>query len=241
MGGAVICPPFEPRTIMKKGKVYRAFAEAIEADKVYTAEEAVEFIKENSKRKFDESVELHVRLGIDPRKSEQSVRGTVVLPHGSGKDKRVAAIVSPEKVDEAKKAGADVIIGEEEIKEIAKTKKIDFDIAVAEPQMMRALGPVAKILGQKGLMPNPKTETVGTNVEKMVSDLKSGKIAYKNDDSGNVHQSVGKVSWDAERLVENVNVFVDAIKKAKPDEMKGTYLQKITISTTMGPGIKIQA
>jgi len=224
---------------MKKGKNYRAFADAIE-DRTYPIEEAIEVIKEHSKRKFDESIEVHVRLGIDPKRSEQFVRGTTILPHGTGKSKKVIAFVNPAKEEEAKKAGADMIGDSETIKEIGKTKKTDFDVAVAVPDMMRLLGPIAQILGQRGLMPNPKTETVGPNIGKIIEELKGGKVAFKNDDTANIHQVLGKVSWSKEKLVENISDFVDAVKKAKPEDLKGTYIKKVTLTTSMGPGIQIQ-
>lgn len=223
---------------MARSKRYKAAALKIEAGKVYSIEEAVVLLKE-SPVKFDAAVEVHMRLGIDPKKGEQMVRGTVVLPHGSGKTRRVAAFVSPDKETEAKEAGADVVGTPEVIEAIKASGKFDFDIAVATPDMMKKLAPIAKILGQAGLMPNPKTETVGPNFKKMIQDLKAGKVAYKNDDTANVHQIVGRLSFTPEQLKENIQTFVDAIKKSKPSETKGTYMKSITVTTTMGPGIAI--
>lgn len=223
---------------MPRSKRYKALAQKIEPGKVYPLDEAIALLKE-SPVKFDAAVEVHVHLGIDPKKGEQMVRGTVVLPHGSGKTRRVAAFVSPDKEAEAKEAGADVIGTQEVIDAIKATGKINFDIAVATPDMMRKLAPIAKNLGQAGVMPNPKTETVGPNVKKMVSELKGGKIAFKNDDTSNIHQIVGRLSFTPEQLKENISIFVDVVKKAKPAESKGTYMKSVTVTSTMGPGISV--
>ena len=221
---------------MKRGKKYRAAAEKIDKNKTYSIEEAVKLIKENKTAKFDESVELHIKTNIDSKKGDQIIRGTVVLPHGSGKAKRVAVITSSAQ-DEAKKAGADIIGGEELIENFSK--KIDFDVLVATPEMMPKLAKVAKILGPKGLMPNPKTETVTTKIKETVEALKKGKAAYKNDDSGNVHQTVGKISFADEKLVENIKVFIENLEKSKPSGLKGKLFSNITLCSTMGQGIKI--
>src|SRR5512135_2209004 len=220
------------------GKKYKAAAALIDPKKTYTAEEAIDLAKKTSTTKFDGTVEVHLRLGIDPKKSDQQVRGTVVLPHGSGKTRKVIAFVSADKEKEAKEAGADVIGTEEMIAEIAKTGKIDFDIAVATPDMMPKMAKVAKVLGPKGLMPNPKSDTVGTNVAKMVSELKKGKLAFKADDYGIVHTIIGKVSFDAKALVENYETLLEAMRKAKPSSSKGVYLKNVTVTTTMGPAIR---
>lgn len=225
-------------TTMKKGKKYLEAAKLIETGKIYGTEEAMELAKKTSKTKFDGSVEVHLRLGIDPKKSDQQVRGTIVLPHGTGKTRKVIAFVSAEKEKEAKDAGADVIGTEEMIGEIAKTGKIDFDIAVATPDMMPKLAKVAKVLGPKGLMPNPKSDTVGTNVTKMVSELKKGKLAFKTDDYGIIHTVIGKVSFDAKALAENYEVLLETIRKAKPSSSKGVFLKNVTVATTMGPAIR---
>lgn len=225
---------------MPRSKRYRSLAQKIKKGQTYSLEEAIELLK-TCPVKFDAAVEVHMRLGIDPKKGEQMVRGTVVLPHGSGKTRTVAAFVSPDKETEAKQAGADVVGTPEMIDKIKTSGKIDFDIAVATPDMMKKLAPIAKILGQAGVMPNPKTETVGPNFKKMIQDLKGGKVAYKNDDTGNIHQIVGRLSSPPEHLKENVKTFVEAVKKSKPAESKGTYLKSITLTSTMGPGIAINA
>jgi large subunit ribosomal protein L1 len=178
-------------------------------------------------------------LGIDPKKGEQQIRATVVLPHGTGKTKKVAAFVSPEKEKEAKDAGADFVYGEEQIKKIKDTNKIEFEVAVTTPDMMPKLALIAKVLGPKGLMPNPKTETVGPNIKKMVEELKKGKITFKNDDTANVHQIIGKISFAEAQLKENLIAFLDALKKAKPSTSKGAYIKSLTLCTSMGPAIRI--
>jgi len=224
----------------KHGKRFSKLADKINKETLYTAEEAIKLAKETSEVKFDASVEVHIRLGIDPKKGDQQVRGTLSLPHGTGKTKRVAAFVDSSKEAEAKKAGADVIFSaDDEINKLAKSGKIDFDIAVAMPLMMPKVAKLAKLLGPRGLMPNPKTDTVGDNIEKMVSDQKAGKLAYKNDDTSNIHQIIGKVSFDEKQLLENYETFFEAITKAKPAGSKGIYIKGISISTSMGPGIKV--
>ncbi|MBU1203398.1 50S ribosomal protein L1 [Patescibacteria group bacterium] len=223
--------------ISKRLKEARA---KIEADKVYGIEEAVKLVKETSQVKFDASVEVHANLGIDPKKGDQIIRNSVVLPHGTGKTVKVAAFVPEDKVKEAKAAGADIAGGQELIEEIKKTSKTDFDIAVTVPEMMPKLAVVAKILGQKGLMPNPKTGTIGPDVTKMVSELKKGKVSYKNDNNANVHLSIGKISFDDAQLVENFNVFFDSLRKSKPQSVKGTYLKSLYLTSSMGPSIKLQ-
>lgn len=211
----------------------------VDKNKVYPLDEAVKLIKETSGVKFDASVEVHANLGIDPKKGEQQIRATATLPHGTGKTKKLAAFVSPEKEKEAKEAGADVVYGEEEIKKIKDTGKIDFEIAVTTPDMMPKMAAVAKVLGPKGLMPNPKTETVSPNLKKMIEELKRGKITFKNDDTSNIHQIVGKVSFSEAALKENITAFLEALKKAKPTTAKGTYIKSLSICTTMGPAIRI--
>lgn len=225
---------------MPHGKKYEEAAKLIDPKKLYSPEEAVELVKKTSRTKFDASVEVHFKLGIDPTKAEQLIRGTLKLPHGTGQTKRVAAFVgTPEREQEAKDAGADLIGGDELIKEISSTEKIAFDVAVATPDMMPKLAKIAKILGPKGLMPNPKSDTVGPNVRKMIEELKRGKIAYKNDDTGNVHLILGKVSFDAAKLMENLLAALEAIKRAKPASAKGTYLQNATVTSSMGPAIRV--
>ena len=221
---------------MRHGKKYRAAAEKIDKSKTYSIEEAVKIIKENKIAKFDESVEVHVKTNIDPKKGDQQVRGTVVLPNGTGKTKKIAVITSMAE-KEAKDAGADIVGGEEMIDKISK--KINFDILVATPEMMPKLAKVAKILGPKGLMPNPKTETVTTKIKETVEALKKGKAAFKNDDTGNIHQVVGKISFDENQLAENIKTFLESLEKSKPAGVKGKLISNITVCSTMGTGIKI--
>jgi large subunit ribosomal protein L1 len=224
---------------MKRGKKYKAVAEKVDAKKLYTAEEALALVKETKVAKFDESIEVHVRVGIDPKKGDQQVRGTVVLPNGTGKTSRVAVVTST-KAKDAQEAGAD-IVGAEDLIEKIKNGKVDtFDVLVASPEMMPKLAAVAKILGPRGLMPSPKTETVTDKIKETVEMLKKGKASFKNDNSGNIHQVIGKVSFDAAKLKENLDAMLDAVQKAKPAGTKGKYLISISVCSTMGPGVKIQ-
>lgn len=222
---------------MKQGKKYRAAAEKIDKNKVYPIDEAVKLVKESRVAKFDESVEAHVRLDIDAKKGEEQVRGTVVFPHGTGKTKKVAVITST-KGKEATEAGADLVSDESLIEEIKKGKT-EFDILVATPEMMPKLAQVAKILGPRGLMPSPKTETVTDKIKETVGMLKKGKASFKNDDSGNIHQLIGKISFEENKLKENLETFLDAVKKAKPAAVKGKFIISVTLCSTMGPGIKV--
>lgn len=221
-------------------KRFQKIKSSVDTKKNYSIDEAIDLVKNTSKVKFDATIEMHFNLGIDPKKGEEQVRSTMVLPHTFGKAKLVAAFVESNKEDEAKNAGADLVGGEELIAEIAKTGKINFDVAVATPSMMPKLAKVAKILGPKGLMPNPKTDTVGTHIGKIVEELKKGKLAFKNDDTGNVHIPVGKVSFEKEKLVANIQAVLDVIKKVKPASSKGTFIKKAVLSSTMGPGFKVQ-
>lgn len=218
--------------------------EKIDRAKVYSLEEAVKTVKENKIAKFDESVEVHIKTNIDAKKGDQQVRGTVNLPHGTGKTKKVAVITSTAAKD-AKEAGADIVAGEELIEKIKNGKafsgKDAFDILVATPEMMPKLAPVAKILGPKGLMPNPKTDTVTTKIKETVAALKKGKAAFKNDDSGNIHQLVGKISFEENKLVENIKSFIDAVEKSKPSGLKGKLISNISVCSTMGVGLKVSA
>lgn len=224
---------------MTKSKRFTELKGHVEPKKLYAPQEALELAKQTSTTKFDSSIEVHANLGIDVKKSDQQIRATLVFPHSIGKSKRVAAFVPENKQKDAKAAGADVIGAEELVDEIAKTGKVDFDIAVATPDMMPKLAKIAKVLGPKGIMPNPKTDTVGANVKKMVEDLKKGKVAYKNDATGNVHQAIGKASLDTAKLLENFNAFVASLKKNKPSSSKGTYIKTLTVTSSMGPGIKV--
>ncbi|MBT4722918.1 50S ribosomal protein L1 [Candidatus Falkowbacteria bacterium] len=212
----------------------------IDQKKVYPIAEAIELVKKTGKKKFDETVELHARLGIDPKKGDQQVRGTVVLPHSFGKSKVVAAFVPQEQEKEAKEAGADVIYTEDNLKEFQKSGKINFEIAVSVPKMMKNLAPLAKTLGPKGLMPSPKNETITQDLKKTISELKKGKIAFKNDDSANIHQGLGKVSTEDKALIENFETFIKALSDSKPESSKGVFIKGITICSTMGPGVKVE-
>lgn len=207
--------------------------------KAYPIAEAIELTKKLSRTKFDASIEVHFRLGIDIKKGEQQVRAAVPLPHGTGKTIKIAAFVAPAKEKEVREAGADLFGGEELIAEIKKTEKTDFQVAVAEPAMMKNLGQIAKILGTRGLMPSPKNDTVTADPAKAVRELKKGKVSLKNDDTGNVHVAIGKVSFASPKLIQNFEVLLEAIKKAKPASSKGIYLKNITICSTMGPGVKV--
>ena len=211
----------------------------VNTETVYSVAEAIELIKKTSTVKFDASVEVHVKLGIDPKKTDQQIRATVVMPHGTGKTKTVAAFVGTNDEADAKAAGADFVYGEEDIKKIKDTGKIEFEIAVATPEMMPKLAIAARVLGPKGLMPNPKTGTVDKNVKRMVEEIKKGKAAFKNDDGSNVHQVIGKVSFDAKKLEENLAAFMEAIKKAKPQSSKGTYIKGLFLTSSMGPSVKV--
>jgi len=223
----------------KKGKAQVAMRQLVDKSKAYSLNEALELAKKTSTVKFDASVEVHIRLGIDPRKGDQQIRGAVSLPHGSGKTVKVAAFVSPDNEAAVKAAGADIVGGEDLIAEIRRTEKTDFQVAVAEPAMMKNLAVIAKVLGTRGLMPSPKNETVTTDPAKAVAELKKGKVSFKNDDTANIHVAIGKVSFSVEDLAENFQALLEVIKKSKPATAKGTYIKGITICSTMGPGIKV--
>ncbi|PIT90826.1 MAG: 50S ribosomal protein L1 [Candidatus Komeilibacteria bacterium CG10_big_fil_rev_8_21_14_0_10_41_13] len=225
---------------MKHSKRFTELKSKVDKDKLYPLSEAVKLVRETSGLKFDASVEVHVKLGIDPKKGDQIVRSSVVLPHGTGKTKKIAAFVTPGKEKEAREAGADLVGGKELIEQIKKDGKCDFEVAVAVPEIMKDLAVIAKTLGQKGLMPNPKVGTVTPNVKQAIEEIKKGKADFKNDDSGNLHIMVGKVSFEENKLTENIEAFLEAVKKAKPDSIKGTYLRGVTIASSMGPGIRVQ-
>lgn len=205
----------------------------------YVITEAIDIVKKLNKAKFDASVEAHFRLGINTKKGDQQVRGAVSLPNGTGKSVKVCAFVSPENEAAVKAAGADFVGGEDLIAEIKKTEKTDFQVAIAEPLMMKNLAIIAKILGTRGLMPSPKNDTVTQNPAKTVEELKKGKISFKNDDTGNVHAVIGKVSFDNAKLTENYKTLVDVIRKAKPAAAKGTFIKNVSISASMTPGVKV--
>lgn len=229
---------------MKYGKNYRAVVAKLEADKEYTPEEALAFLKENKTAKFDESVEVHVRLGINPKKSDEMVRATVILPHGTGRAQKVAVITAT-KEKEAEEAQADLVGGEEIIADIKSGKLspgTDFDVILATPEMMPKLAVIAKILGPKGMMPSPKTETVTVKIKEAVEMLKKGKkVSFKNDDTGNVHQVIGKLSFTTEQLAENFKTLKETLDKSKPENMKGKFIKKLYISSTMGPSLTLKA
>jgi len=209
-------------------------------NKSYQIAEAIKIAKEAGHEKFDASVEVHFKLGIDTKKGEQQVRGTAALPHGIGKTVRIAAFVEPGNEAAAKAAGADIIGNEEFIAQVKKTEKTDFDLAVAEPSMMKKMGLIAKILGTRGLMPSPKNDTVTADPAKAIAEFKKGKLSFKNDDTGNIHLIIGKKSFDDAKLIENFQTILEIIKKSKPSAAKGTFIRSINICTTMGPGIKVQ-
>lgn len=208
--------------------------------KSYPIKEALEIVKKISKTKFDASVEVHFRLGINTKKGDQQVRGAVSLPNGTGKTVKVAAFVSPENEKAVKAAGADYVGGEDLVAEIKKTEKTDFQVAIAEPGMMKNLAVIAKILGTRGLMPSPKNDTVTMNPVKAVEELKKGKISFKNDDTANVHAVIGKISFDDQKLLENYSALLDTIRKSKPAASKGTFIKNISISSSMSAGVKIE-
>lgn len=212
----------------------------VDKNQVYAIEEAIKLAKETSTTKFDASIEVAVKTGIDTKKSEQQIRSTVNLPHGTGKKITIAVIAPADKQKEAKEAGATIVGGEDLIEKIAKTQKIDFDILVTIPEMMKDLAKIAKILGPKGLMPNPKTETVTPNLKKTIGELTKGKVSYRNDDTGNIHLSIGKTSFDDQKLIENYQTFMEALNKNKPAAAKGIFIKQVVISSSMGPGIKVQ-
>lgn len=221
-------------------KRYAELFSKIDKNKAYPIEEAIKLAKETATTKFESSIELAIRTGIDPSKSEQQIRSTAQLPHGTGKKIKIAVIAPADKQKEAKEAGATLVGGEELIEQIAKTQKTDFDILLTVPEMMKDLAKVAKILGPKGLMPNPKTETVTPNIKKAVEELAKGKVTFRADDTGNIHLSIGKANFDDQKLIENFKAFMDTLLKIKPSTLKGDYIKKVTITSTMGPGIRVQ-
>ena len=224
---------------VKKKVVKKVVALLFDKNKAYPIAEAISLVKQSNKAKFDASLEVHFRLGIDAKKGDQQIRGAVSLPHGTGKSVRVAAFVTPANEKAAKEAGADIVGGEDLIAEIKKSEKTDFQVAVAEPEIMKNLAQIAKILGTRGLMPSPKNETVTPNPAKAIAELKKGKISYKSDDTGNLHAVIGKISFDDQKLSENFAVLLENIKKTKPSSSKGVFIKNVTLASTMGPGVKI--
>ena len=224
---------------MKRGKKYTEAAKLVDRATQYDVAEAISLVKKTAVAKFDETVEAHIRLGVDGRHADQQVRGAVVLPHGTGKTVRVLVFAKGDKVAEAEAAGADFVGGEELIPRIQNEGWFDFDVVVATPDMMGVVGRLGRVLGPKGLMPNPKAGTVTMDVTKAVNDIKAGKIEYRLDKANIIHCPVGKASFTEEQLTENFNTLMDAIIKAKPASAKGTYMKSVTVTSTMGPGIKI--
>lgn len=224
---------------MKKTKAAKIAAEIVDKNKLYTVEEAFELVEKLPKRKFDETVELHVRLGVDSRNADQQVRGTVVLPNGTGKTVRVLVIAKGDKAKEAMDAGADFVGAEEMITKIQNENWFEYDVIVTTPDMMGVIGRIGKVLGPKGLMPNPKSGTITMDVKKAVQDIKAGKVEYRLDKTNITHLAIGKVSFGPQKLKENYVAIMDALVKAKPAAAKGQYIKGIAITTTMGPGIKV--
>jgi large subunit ribosomal protein L1 len=226
---------------MKHGKNYKASLETYDKSKTYDVNEAIAQVKKNAKAKFDETIEAHIRTGCDGRHAEQQIRGAVVLPHGTGKSVRVLVFAKGPKADEATAAGADFVGADELIPKIQNEGWLDFDVVVATPDMMGVVGRLGRVLGPKGLMPNPKAGTVTMDVTKAVNDIKAGKIEYRLDKSNIIHVPIGKASFSEEQLADNFQTLMDAINKAKPASLKGQYLRSITLAPTMGPGVKVSA
>ena len=224
---------------MKHGKKYQDSVKAFDLAKQYEAGEAINVLLETAKANFDETVELHVRLGVDPRQADQQVRGVLVLPHGTGKTKRVLVIAKGAKADAAAAAGADYVGAEELIAKIQNDNWFDFDVMITTPDMMGMVGRIGRVLGPKGLMPNPKSGTVTMDVEKAIAEVKAGKVEYRLDKTAIIHCPIGKKSFGKDKLQENYNALMDAIVKAKPAAAKGTYLKSVTLASTMGPGVKV--
>ncbi|MFO8059720.1 MAG: 50S ribosomal protein L1 [Bacillota bacterium] len=222
----------------KRGKTYLAVRERVDREHLYTPEEAVKMVRELSFARFDETVECHIRLGVDPRHADQIVRGAFVLPHGTGREVRVLVFARGEKATEAEEAGADHV-GGEDLAEKIEGGWLDFDVAVASPDMMPVVGKLGRILGPRGLMPNPKSGTVTADLGKAVREVKAGKVEYRTDRQGNIHVPIGKVSFSEEKLVENLRALVEELLRARPPGAKGRYFLRITVTSTMGPGIKV--
>ena len=222
---------------MKKGKKYVAVASKVDSNKLYTIEEACALVKETSTVKFDATVDVSFRLNIDPKYADQQLRGTIALPHGNGKTKKILAITRNHEA--AKEAGADFVGDKDMLEKIQKENWFDFDVIVATPDMMAELGKMGRLLGPKGLMPNPKTGTVSVNIAQAIKEIKAGKVEYRVDKQGNINVSIGRVSFENEKLTENFKALKDAIMKAKPSTVKGAYIKNVVVSSTMGPGVKV--
>ena len=229
----------EEETMKRRGKNYKEAASKVDRANLYDVKEGLSLVAENAKAKFDETVEVHIRLGVDGRHADQQVRGAIVLPHGTGKVTRVLVFAKGPKATEAEEVGADYVGAEDLAQKIQTENWFDFDVVVATPDMMGVVGRLGKVLGPKGLMPNPKSGTVTTDLAKALSDIKAGKVEYRLDKSNIVHTLIGKASFGEEKLTENFNALLNAIIKAKPAAAKGQYLKSVTVSSTMGPGVKI--
>lgn len=224
---------------MKVGKKYAESVKSYDRTKAYDPAEAVNLVLSTAKAKFDETIELHVRLGVDPRQADQQVRGVLVLPNGTGKDKKVLVIAKGEKADQATAAGADYVGAEEMVQRIQKDNWFDFDVVITTPDMMGVVGRIGRVLGPKGLMPNPKSGTVTMDVTKAVKEVKAGKVEYRLDKTAIIHCPIGKKSFGSDKVVENFNALMEAIVKAKPAAAKGQYIKSVTLTSTMGPGVKV--
>jgi len=224
---------------MSRGKKYKSSLAMFDRQELYSAGDAVDLVKATAKASFDETVELAIRLGVDPRKADQIVRGTLSLPAGTGRTARVAVFAAGEKAAEARAAGADVVGADDLVARVANEGFLDFDIAIATPDLMGQVGTLGRVLGPRGLMPNPKTGTVTDQVEKAVIEFKGGRVEYRTDRVGNVHIRIGKASFDRAKLLENLHAVIDEIQRAKPASSKGRYIKAVTVSTTMGPGVHI--
>lgn len=227
------------KPMKKKAKKYQDALKAFDSAKMHDVAEAVEVLKQLPSAKFDETIELHMKLGVDSRHADQQVRGAVVLPHGTGKTKKVLVFAKGEKVTEAEKAGADFVGGDEMVEKIQKENWFEFDVVVATPDMMGVVGRLGRVLGPKGLMPNPKSGTVTFELERAVNEIKAGKVEYRLDKTNIIHVPIGKKSFEADKLTDNLRALLDAVVKAKPAASKGQYLRSVTLTSTMGPGIRI--